>query len=185
VQDATFVESRLHSLRTRNAAAYKGIYALLLGNQARDWMEDKALDKVQYANLAVDIHHIFPQKWCAEHGIDDERRESIVNKTAISARTNRTIGGVPPSKYLTVIEQKAQIAATRLDALLDSHLVSAQHLRADDFDGYFTARRESLCKLVESAMGKPVPRDIDSGQALEDSAQFDVTEVAEASDEAD
>ena len=30
VQDATFVESRLHSLRTRNAAAYKGIYSLLL-----------------------------------------------------------------------------------------------------------------------------------------------------------
>jgi hypothetical protein len=185
VQDATFVESRLHSLRTRNAAAYKGIYALLLGNQARDWMEDKALDKVQYTNLAVDIHHIFPQKWCAEHDIDDERRESIVNKTAISARTNRTIGGVAPSKYLTVIEQKAQIAATRLNALLDSHLVPAQHLRADDFDGYFTARRESLCKLVENAMGKPVPRDIDSGQALEDSAQFDVTEVAEAPDEAD
>ncbi|MEI2640958.1 MAG: hypothetical protein V9G10_01120 [Candidatus Nanopelagicales bacterium] len=28
-------------------------------------MEDKALDKVQYVSLAVDIHHIFPQKWCA------------------------------------------------------------------------------------------------------------------------
>ena len=128
VQGATFVESRLHSLRTRNAAAHKGIYALLLGNQARDWMEDKALDKVQYANVTVDIHHIFPQKWCTEHGIDDERRESIVNKTAISARTNRTIGGVAPSKYLQVIEDKAQIAGTRLDALLDSHLVPAQQL---------------------------------------------------------
>lgn len=85
VNDATFVESRLHSLRTRGAAAYKGIYALLLGNKARDWMEDKALDKVQYVNLAVDIHHIFPQKWCNDHSIDDEHRESIVNKTAISA----------------------------------------------------------------------------------------------------
>ena len=45
-------------------------------------MVDKALDKVQYVDLDVDIHHIFPQKWCDEHGIDDERRESIVNKTA-------------------------------------------------------------------------------------------------------
>lgn len=184
VQDATFVESRLHSLRTRGAAAYKGIYALLLGNQARDWMEDKALDKVQYTSLAVDIHHIFPQKWCAAYGIDDEHRESIINKTAISARTNRTIGGVAPSKYLKAIEEKAQIAGTRLDLLLGSHLVPAQQLRADDFDGHFTTRRESLCRLVEDAMGKPVPRDIDSGQAEEDSAQFAVAEVAEALDEA-
>lgn len=96
VQDAVFVESRLHSLRTRGAAAYKGIYSLLLANEARDWMEDKALDKVQYASLSVDIHHIFPKHWCATNGIDDERRESIVNKTAISARTNRTIGGSRP-----------------------------------------------------------------------------------------
>ncbi|MBC3641012.1 hypothetical protein H8J56_28050, partial [Klebsiella sp. Kps] len=77
--------------------AYKGIAALLLGGGARDWMEDKALDKVQYVDLAVDIHHVFPQKWCNDNGIDDERRESIVNKTTISARTNRAIGGVAPS----------------------------------------------------------------------------------------
>lgn len=185
VQDATFVESRLHSLRTRGAAAYKGIYALLLRNHARDWMEDKALDKVQYVNLAVDIHHIFPKKWCADHGIDDERRESIVNKTALSARTNRTIGGAAPSKYLQLIEQKAQIPVSALDALLESHRVPARNLRADDFDGYFTERRESLCKLVEEAMGKPVPRDVDAGEAQEDSAQFAAAEVAETPEEAD
>lgn len=185
VQDATFVESRLHSLRTRNAAAYKGIYALLLGNGARDWMEDKALDKVQYVNLAVDIHHIFPQKWCIAQGIDEEFRESIVNKTALSARTNRTIGGAAPSAYLATIEQKAQIAPPALDALLESHLVPPRHLRDDDFTGYFAARRESLCRLVEEAMGKSVPRDIDAGQAQEDSAQFVATEIAETLEEGD
>ncbi|MFD0449518.1 DUF262 domain-containing protein [Rhodococcus aetherivorans] len=98
IQDASFTESRLHSLRTRNAAAYKGIAALILAHGARDWMEDKALDKVQYVNLAVDIHHVFPQKWCNDQGVDDERRESIVNKTTISARTNRTIGGAAPRR---------------------------------------------------------------------------------------
>jgi hypothetical protein len=185
VMDATFVESRLHSLRTRQAAAYKGIYALLLSNQARDWMEDKALDKVQYVNLAVDIHHIFPQKWCNENGIDDEHRESIVNKTAISAVTNRTIGGAAPSSYLAVIEKKAQISSNHLDTLLEAHLVPATHLRADDFPGYFGARRERLCQLVEHAMGKAVPRDVDQGAAVEDSAQFEVSEIAETADEVD
>lgn len=173
IQDANFTESRLHSLRTRNAAAYKGIAALILTGGARDWMEDKALDKLQHSDLAVDIHHVFPQKWCNDNDIDDERRESIVNKTAISARTNRTIGGAAPSQYLRVIERRAQIGSERLDELLATHLVPAGPLRDDDFDAYFVARRRSLCRLVEDAIGKPVQRDIDQGVAEEDSAKFE------------
>ncbi len=183
VQDTNFVESRLHSLRTRNAAAYKGIYALLLTNGARDWMKDKALDKVQYASLKVDIHHIFPRHWCDQHQIDDERRESIVNKTAIAYDTNRSIGGAAPSKYLTTIEKKAQITTATLDELLDGHLVPAPHLRNDDFDNFFAQRRERLCALVEQAMGKAVQRDIDAGDAGETSAQFETSMVTELLDE--
>jgi hypothetical protein len=173
IQDASFTESRLHSLRTRNAAAYKGIAALILSKGARDWMEDKALDKVQYVDLAVDIHHVFPQKWCDDNEIDHERRESIVNKTTISARTNRTIGGAAPSSYLSVIESRAQIETGRLDELVTTHLIPAEFLRSDDFGAYFSGRRESLCQLVEGAIGKTVQRDIDQGFANEDSAHFE------------
>jgi hypothetical protein len=185
VADATFTESRLHSLRTRNAAAYKGIAALILGHGARDWMEDKSLDKVQYVDLAVDIHHVFPQKWCNDNSIDDEYRESIVNKTTISARTNRTIGGAAPSSYLSVIESRAQIDGHRLDELVGTHLITAAHLRANDFDMYFHDRRESLCQLVEAAIGKAVQRDIDQGFAAEDSSQFEPEEVLEQTSEHD
>jgi hypothetical protein len=38
VYDATFDASRLETLRTRNSAAYKGVYALLMKRGARDWM---------------------------------------------------------------------------------------------------------------------------------------------------
>lgn len=185
VNDATFVESRLHSLRTRNAAAYKAIYALLLGNRARDWMEDKALDQAHYANAAVDIHHIFPKRWCDDHGIDSEHRESIVNKTAISAVTNRTIGGVAPSIYLSHIERKAQIESDRLDVLLEAHLVPARELRTDDFAKFFSVRRSRLCDLVAAAMGKNVPRDVEDGLAAEDSSQFEPSRVAEEVSELD
>lgn len=179
VLEANFVESRLHSLRTRNSAAYKGIAALILDEGARDWMEDKALDQVQHKELAVDIHHIFPQKWCGENNIDDEHRESIVNKTGISARTNRTIGGVAPSKYLGFIEKHAQISPETLDTLLATHLVPTAALRADDFAAYFTARRSGLCDLVERAIGKPVQRDITQGFAEEDSVQFEPEDLVE------
>jgi hypothetical protein len=183
VQDANFVESRLHSLRTRNAAAYKGLYALLLANGARDWMKDKAFDKAQYASLKVDIHHIFPKHWCDQHEIDDERRESIVNKTAIAYDTNRSIGGAAPSKYLEVIEERAQIDPAQLDELLEGHLVPSPYLRTDDFDSFFIRRRERLCVLVEQATGKVVQRDLDAGDAGEASEQFEASMVTESLDE--
>lgn len=183
VQDAQFVESRLHSLRTRNAAAYKGIYALLLENQARDWMEDKRLDLVQHRELAVDIHHIFPKKWCADHNIDDEHRESIVNKTAISAKTNRSIGARAPSHYLDLIERNAQITTDQVDEVLDSHCIKHSLLRNDNFDGFFSDRREKLLGLVESAMQKPAQRDVSQGYFVEGSSQFEEAEVAESADE--
>lgn len=183
INDATFVESRLHSLRTRLAAAYKGIYALLLGNEARDWMKALNLDQVAYKDLAVDIHHIFPKKWCNENGIDDEHRESIVNKTGISAETNRVIGGNAPSKYLALIETRAKVDVARLDSLLASHLVPAADLREDDFEAFFASRREQLCQLVETAMGKAVPRDVAEGSGGEDSSQFETAEIEELADE--
>ena len=173
MQDANFVESRLHSLRTRNAAAYKGIYALLLGQGARDRMYDQAYDKVQYASLAVDVHHVFPQKWCADHQIDEERRESIVNKTPLAAATNRAIGGAAPAIYLATIEKQAKIDTPRLDSVLGTHLVDPQAMRASGFDPYFTRRREALVRLIEKAMGKVVQRDIEAGKPEEASDYFD------------
>lgn len=179
ILDATFVESRLLSLRTRNAAAYKGIAALVLAQGARDWMEDKALDKVQYTDLAVDIHHVFPQKWCIDNSIDDQYRESIVNKTAIGAKTNRTIGGVAPSQYVGVIERNAQIDPDRLDSLLTSHCIDPVLLRRDAFEAFFDARRDSLCTLIEQAMGKAVQRDLTAGAPTEDSSFFEPESLRE------
>ncbi len=178
VQDASFVESRLHSLRTRGAAAYKGVYALLLGEGARDWLFDQALDKSQYAALAVDIHHVFPQKWCADNGIDDERRESIINKTPLAAKTNRIIGGVAPVKYLAAIEKRAMISETELDKILRTHLVDPDAMRSTNFDAYFASRRDALVHLLEKAMGKIVQRDIEAGQPEESAEHFDASDAA-------
>jgi hypothetical protein len=181
VQDASFVESRLHSLRTRGAAAYKGIYALVLGEggrEARDWLFDQTLDRVQYASLAVDIHHVFPQKWCRDNGIDDERRESIVNKTPLAAKTNRIIGGVAPAEYLTAIEKQARIGSVTLDGIVATHLVDPGTLRANDFDAFFESRRDALVRLVEKAMGKTVQRDVEEGNPKETAEHFDAADVA-------
>ncbi|WP_022898992.1 DUF262 domain-containing protein [Humibacter albus] len=159
VSDASFQESRLYTLRTRGSAAYKGIYALLIGEGAKDWMFDQSFGKVQYTDLKTDIHHIFPYKWCIDNKIDPVLRESIVNKTALAATTNRTIGAAAPSKYLRVIEDRSKVDESELDALLRTHLVDPDALRADDFDAHFAHRKEAVLHLIENAMGKPLQRE--------------------------
>ena len=92
---ASFNASRLLTLRTRNSAAYKGIYALLMRDGCLDWQKHKPISLASFFDYRIDIHHIFPKAWCDndKHDVDVARRESIINKTAISFDTNRSIGG--------------------------------------------------------------------------------------------
>jgi hypothetical protein len=159
IVDASFEATRLESLRTRNSAAYKGVHALLMKNGARDWMKPAVeIDLARFFDLHVDIHHIFPRKWCDDHGVDRELRDRIINKTPLSYDTNRSIGGRPPSAYVQTIEDRAG-GRDAVDVRLGAHLIEPAHLRADAFDAFFDDRRERLIELISSAMGKPVARD--------------------------
>jgi hypothetical protein len=175
VEDATFVESRLHSLRTRNAAAYKGIYALLMAQDTRDWLRNQPFDKAHFLDMQVDIHHIFPKSWCVKHDIDPELRESVVNKTPLAKKTNIRLSGNAPSVYLKGLERDAGISRHELDAIIEAHQINADLLRADDFYGFFLARRRALTALIEDAMGKPVAHDLteDFSGGLESSDAFE------------
>jgi hypothetical protein len=161
VEDANFVESRLHSLKTRNAAAYKGIHALLMANDTKDWLHNQPFDRAHYLNLVVDIHHIFPKAWCQKNGIDAELRESIVNKTPLARKTNQLLGGASPADYMRKLDTKAKIPAAELDAIVAAHQIDTAALREGSFERFFTHRREALLKLVEQAMGKRAARDVD------------------------
>lgn len=173
VEDAAFRESRLHSLRTRNAAAYKGIHALLMRNETKDWLHNQKFDRAHYLNLAVDIHHIFPKKWCIAHDTPQYLRESIVNKTPLARKTNQIIGGASPADYMPKIDKRSGINPTEVDNLVAAHLIDVDALRAADFDTFFAERRQALLELVEHAMGKQAARDIDTvGRGSESASAF-------------
>lgn len=185
IDDANFFESRLLSMRTRNSAAYKGVYALLMAQGTRDWMFNQSFDKAAFLSLQVDIHHIFPKAWCAKNEIDAERRESIVNKTPLAKKTNIRVGGHAPSLYLKSLESAADITAAQLDSLIAAHQIDPGTLRADDFDTFFRKRRQALAGLIEAAMGKRVAHDLDElGGAMEDSTAFEPEPEDEEDDEA-
>lgn len=156
IVDANFNPGRLLTLRTRNSAAYKGLYALLMAGGCQDWQFNRAVDLAFFFGHKVDIHHVFPKAWCAQNGIDRDRQESIVNKTAISSLTNQTIGGRAPSTYLSKLEEKASLSSAALDDIVTGHCIEPAHLRTDAFDAYFEARSAALLALIAEAMGKPV-----------------------------
>jgi hypothetical protein len=159
IQESNFQANRLLTLRTRNSAAYKGLYALLMREGGRDFRTGEPIEAQTFFDDKIDIHHIFPEKWCKEEGIDPASYNSIINKTALAARTNRQIGGRAPSKYLPAIEKSAGVETASMDDILRSHCISPKHLRADSFWEFYEDRAEELLKRVETAMGKTITRE--------------------------
>lgn len=159
IQDANFDANRLLSLRTRNSAAYKGIHALLMHAGCQDFRTGETIKMQTFFDDSIDIHHIFPQSWCRKAGLDATRYDSIVNKTAISARTNRIIGSQAPSIYLTKISGDAKLTEQELTAILGTHGILSDHLHANDFESFFAARATALVALIEAAMGKAVAQE--------------------------
>ncbi len=112
VQESNFAAQRLLGLKTRNSAAYKGLSALLMREGGLDFLTGEPIELQTYFDDNVDIHHIFPQKYCTTQGYAPARFNSVINKTPLSARTNRIIGGNPPSVYLDRLERKGSINPT-------------------------------------------------------------------------
>ena len=154
--DALFQTARLQRLRTRGSAAYKGLHALLMRQGCRDFVSGKPVELMTVWGNPLDIHHIFPRAWCEQRSISPEIYNSIINKTALSAETNRAIGGSAPSAYLKTIEKKYSISSEVLDDILRSHLIDPAHLRNDDFYAFLAAREMRLANLAAEAMGKAI-----------------------------
>jgi hypothetical protein len=186
---AGFFEGRLLSLRTRQSAAYKGVYALLMAQKEPcvDWKVHQIIDHASYESMQVDIHHVFPKAWCLKNDIDPNLRESIVNKTPLAKRTNISLGGVSPKDYMTRLDSYGS-TPDEVDAFIRTHAIEPATLRTGDFDAYFRARTTTLLDLIEQAMGKPVARQADVIESESDQpSQFETTpdDPEDAADELD
>ena len=158
VSETLFRADRLKTMRMRLSAAYKGVNALLMKEGAEDFRSGQKFDHTVFFGENVDIHHIFPQDWCKTKGIKPDVFDSIINKTPLSYRTNRIIGGVAPSQYIAKLERGNEttpaIDGDRLDSYLRSHLIDPALLRADNFQAFMEDRQTRLLSLIEQATGK-------------------------------
>lgn len=153
---AGFQPGRLDTMRTRTSAAYRGLYVLLQQQGARDFFWKARMLDLDRNEKGIDIHHIFPRKWCEDQKIPARIFDSIINKTAISYKANRKIGGKAPSLYLEQLEsdKAVQLDQAGMDAILRTHSIDPALLRADDFNAFLPARKAALLILIERAMGK-------------------------------
>ena len=179
---AGFQASRLDTLRSRTSAAYRGIYILLQRQGSKDFFWKARMVDLDRDEYKIDIHHIFPRKWCSDRSISPRIYDSIINKTPISYKANRKIGGDAPSRYLEEIRtnKQVQMDVAEQDEILRTHFIDPSILRADDFTAFMAARKEALLRLITEAMGKAA---VVGGEAPADDAsdEEDDVEVAVSS----
>ena len=154
IEESEFSTNRLAKLRTRNSAAYKGVNVLVMQHGAMDFFSKQKIEDVSFFADEIDIHHIFPQKWCNNHGIDPDLRDCILNRTPLRGNTNKRIAARSPSEYIADPEM-----APHAEEVLESHATAIESLESDDFDGFLLDRAERLLTLIDAAMGKSLHRD--------------------------
>ena len=155
IVDSYFNPMRLLMLQSRRSAAYKGIMALIMKNNSRDFISGQAMSLALYKASGIDIHHIFPRNYCQKKGYDSLKWDSIINKTPISYSTNREIGGAAPSIYLARIEKK-KVEQGDLRDFLSSHWIDMDDCMSDDFEHFIVHRARRILDAIASATGKPI-----------------------------
>lgn len=155
VARSSFQATRLLSLQTRNSAAYKGLMALILQDEPLDFATANKMSVATYTLENTDIHHIFPASYCEKMGYPMKKWNSVVNKTMISASTNRSIGGMAPSKYVQkLFRENADVESVK--KAICSHKIDFDLLSEDKFVEYINDRAIKLLDRVEKATGKAV-----------------------------
>ncbi len=161
----------------RGTSVYNGIFNLLVLSGARDWMAGTV---PQYGEL--DDHHIVPKDWGKNHKLDTSI-DTILNRTPLSARTNRrVINDRLPNEYLPeLIGENGELTVR---ATLESHFVSPASLdillrdpfTPSDFEDFLTERQRTLREAIEDLL---VKERLDlSPQLRELDAQVELVELA-------
>ncbi|MBA7467989.1 hypothetical protein ES707_03229 [subsurface metagenome] len=161
VLKCNFTPGRLYTLKSRLSAAYKGFYAILMRDGGLDFLSGVPINVQTYFDDRIDIHHIFPKDYCKKPDSGTHDYDSIINKTPISAVTNKIIGGNAPKIYLKKLIDDKGIKEDRLDTILASHVIDATALKENDYETFFKLRQEALLQRIENATGKKIIRETD------------------------
>jgi hypothetical protein len=154
VREFEFDPKVLRQTTPRQRALYRGVMALILRHEARDFHTGKRITANMILEEKIDDHHVFPQKYLTDHcpNASATQRDCVLNRTLIDKITNISISKRAPSDYLADVDEA--IGDDKLRKLLRSHLLPAESdgpLLSDDFDVFLNKRQELIAKQVDEA----------------------------------
>ena len=120
--------------------------SIIFKNGATDFIAGKNI--ADYAD-SLEVHHIFPKKYCEIKKLPKEKFDGVINKTLILRNTNKIIGDNPPSVYLEKIENKTGLKGAEVDEILKAHFIDPALCRADDFHAFIADRAKKLFDEIE------------------------------------
>jgi hypothetical protein len=139
----------------RGTSVYSGIFNLLILKGAQDWYSGKV---PQHSDL--DDHHIVPKSW-QNPNLKGKIIDSILNRTPLSAETNRrVIKERLPNEYLP--ELIAANGEGSVRAILESHFISPtafdillrDPFSYDDYEEFITERQRTIQDAIQSLLIK-------------------------------
>lgn len=142
---------------------YKAVMCLLVLNDARDFRKNES---ITFSRL--EDHHIFPRSWLrknhTETNLDGSLtalHNTIVNRTLISAETNRAISSKSPGDYL---HDDSIIAQDKVREILQRHFIddgSLQALEQNEYEQFLLQRQSAILTRIKALFnGMPRPREI-------------------------
>jgi hypothetical protein len=156
VHDFSFDPKLLRQITPRQRAVYRGVMALILRHDARDFHSSKKITANMILEEKIDDHHLFPQGYLAEvkPDVSPTVRDCVLNRTLIDKKTNIRIGKRSPSDYLAEIAEA--ITPPKLNSLLHSHLLPTSPdspLHQDGFEKFLDTREKLIAEQIGAVTG--------------------------------
>jgi len=127
------------------SAVYRGLMCLIVLTGAKDFINGQAANLME-----CEDDHIFPKS-----EFRNKQVNSILNRTLISANSNRVKGNKKPSEYLPLFLQGHGNEEGRLLQTLQSHLISREAyeaMKSDDFDRFIRCRRQAFLQELQKRL---------------------------------
>lgn len=110
---------------------------------------DVHIGRVLAAGNKSEFHHIFPQAFLRDRGIDPAQVNCLANFCMLSASDNKKVGSKSPTQYRDKL-------ADNVDILLPSNLIPPS-MFSDDFNRFIGDRSGLLASASYQLMGRPTP----------------------------
>ena len=144
-----FREGGINLRSVTGGVVYSGVISLLIKNGAKDFHDGTKISTQLVIDKNVDGHHIFPKKYLESIKIKGDDVDCILNKTLISASTNRRIKDKSPKVYLEEIEK--EVGRAGLYEILKSHYTidsGDAPIFEDKFKEFIEEREKLILKAI-------------------------------------